>query len=69
MMATVGTIIIAIIGYGAALLCGYATVVSIIKAVRGPTAVDRREDLVAAFVGTALTLFIAVITRGLVGSL
>jgi hypothetical protein len=67
-MATVGTYIIALFGYGAALLTGLTTLRALRNAARAQSDDDRYHEVRVFFVGAALTIFIAVITRGLVGA-
>lgn len=68
-MASVGTYIIAFFGYGLTALCGLGTLVSLKDYVRAQRSEDRRAEILNVFVGAILTIFLAVITRGLVGAL
>jgi hypothetical protein len=68
-MASIGTYIIAVFGYGTALLIGIGASISFWKLLRASNREDAREEFLAFIVGVAFAMFLAAVTRGLMGGL
>lgn len=69
MIPPVITILVAFVGYGSALFVGIGTAVALRNAYVAQVPTERRDEIITAFVGSALTGFVAVITHGLLGAL